>query len=37
MSETAPLLLTERRGAIAIVTLNRPQKRNALSEALWGD
>jgi hypothetical protein len=37
MSETAPLLLTERRGAIAIVTLNRPQKRNALSEALWGE
>jgi len=36
MSETEPILLTERRGAIAIVTLNRPDKRNALSEALWG-
>ena len=32
-----PTLLTERRGAIAIVTLNRPDKRNALSEALWHD
>jgi (methylthio)acryloyl-CoA hydratase len=37
MTKTAPNLLTERRGAIAIVTLNRPDKRNALSEALWGD
>ncbi len=35
MNETAPLLLTERRGSIAIVTLNRPDKRNALSEKLW--
>lgn len=35
MSGTAPLLLTERRGAIVIVTLNRPDKRNALNEALW--
>ena len=37
MSKTEPILLTERRGAIAIVTLNRPDKRNALSEALWSD
>jgi enoyl-CoA hydratase/carnithine racemase len=37
MSKTAPILLTERRGAVAIVTLNRPDKRNALSEALWGE
>ena len=37
MSEIEPNLLTERRGAIAIVTLNRPDKRNALSEALWHD
>jgi enoyl-CoA hydratase/carnithine racemase len=37
MSKTEPNLLTERRGAIAIVTLNRPDKRNALSEALWHD
>lgn len=36
MSETDPLLLIERQGPIAIVTLNRPTKRNALSEALWG-
>lgn len=35
MSQTQPVLLTERRGNIAIVTLNRPDKRNALSEALW--
>ena len=35
MSETAPLLLTERQGDIAIVTLNRPAKRNALSEEQW--
>jgi len=35
MSETAPPLLTERRGDVAIVTLNRPAKRNALSEELW--
>ena len=31
MSETEPLLLIERQGPIAIVTLNRPQRRNALS------
>ena len=37
MSKTEPNLLIERRGAIAIVTLNRPDKRNALSEALWHD
>jgi len=35
MSESASLLLTERRGAIAIVTINRPAKRNALNEGLW--
>ena len=35
MSDTEPVLLTERRDKIAVVTLNRPQKRNALSEALW--
>jgi len=29
------VLKFERRGKIAIVTLNRPAKRNALSEALW--
>ncbi len=37
MSETEPLLLIERQGPIAIVTLNRPAKRNALSEKLWGE
>jgi (methylthio)acryloyl-CoA hydratase len=35
MSETAPLLLTERHDAVAIVTINRPAKRNALSEEMW--
>lgn len=35
MSETGPVLLKERRGKIAIVTLNRPDKRNALSDELW--
>jgi enoyl-CoA hydratase/carnithine racemase len=35
MTDPQQLLLTERRGNIAIVTLNRPDKRNALSEALW--
>ena len=35
MSKSEPVLLTERRGAVAVVTLNRPEKRNALSEALW--
>ena len=35
MTDAEPVLLAERRGAIAIVTLNRPDKRNALSEALW--
>jgi (methylthio)acryloyl-CoA hydratase len=35
MSETAPLLLIERQGAIAIVTINRAAKRNALSEEMW--
>ena len=37
MSPTEPILLTERQGNIAIVTLNRPAKRNALSEALWAE
>jgi enoyl-CoA hydratase/carnithine racemase len=37
MSETEPLLLIERQGPIAIVTLNRPDKRNALSEKLWAE
>ena len=37
MSEPEPLLLIERQGPIAIVTLNRPDKRNALSEKLWGE
>jgi enoyl-CoA hydratase/carnithine racemase len=32
--ETAPVLLRERDGAVAILTLNRPQARNSLSEAL---
>ena len=35
MSETAPLLLIERQGAIAIVKINRPDKRNALNEKMW--
>ena len=37
MSKSEPALLTERQGNIAIVTLNRPSKRNALSEVLWGE
>jgi enoyl-CoA hydratase/carnithine racemase len=35
MGKPEPVLLTERRGNIAIVTLNRPAKANALSEELW--
>ncbi|MBV1698767.1 MAG: crotonase/enoyl-CoA hydratase family protein [Hyphomicrobiales bacterium] len=35
MGKTAPPLLIERQGAIAIVTINRPEKRNALNEDLW--
>lgn len=31
------LVLLERRGAIALLTLNRPDKRNALNLALWGE
>lgn len=31
MAGDANLVLTERRGAVALITLNRPQKRNALS------
>ena len=30
----APVLLREREGALAILTLNRPAARNSLSEAL---
>lgn len=37
MSDTEKLLLVERQGPIAVVTLNRPDKRNALSEKLWGE
>ncbi len=37
MSETEKLLLIERQGPIAIVTINRPDKRNALNEKLWGE
>jgi enoyl-CoA hydratase/carnithine racemase len=35
MATADEILQVERRGKIAIVTLNRPAKRNALSEALW--
>jgi enoyl-CoA hydratase/carnithine racemase len=35
-SATAPVLLRERDGSVAILTLNRPQARNSLSEALLG-
>lgn len=35
MTDTDEFLLSERRGKIAVVTLNRPDKRNALTEALW--
>ena len=34
---SAPLVLLEREGAIARLTLNRPDKRNALNIALWGE
>jgi (methylthio)acryloyl-CoA hydratase len=37
MNNTDPHLLVERQGPIAIVTLNRPDKRNALNEALWAE
>ena len=37
MSEDRQTLVIERREQIAIVTLNRPDKRNALNEALWAD
>jgi enoyl-CoA hydratase/carnithine racemase len=33
-TESAPVLLQERDGSIAILTLNRPEARNSLSEAL---
>jgi methylglutaconyl-CoA hydratase len=35
-SAAAPVLLVERRGAVAWFTLNRPERRNALDEALVG-
>jgi enoyl-CoA hydratase/carnithine racemase len=35
MTDTDEILTIERREKIAIVTLNRPAKRNALSEELW--
>ncbi|MFA6266447.1 MAG: enoyl-CoA hydratase [Pseudolabrys sp.] len=34
IDQPAPVLLSERAGSIAILTLNRPQARNSLSEAL---
>jgi enoyl-CoA hydratase/carnithine racemase len=37
ISNAAPVLLREREGAIAILTLNRPAARNSLSEALLGE
>ncbi len=33
-ADTAPVLLRERDGSIAVLTLNRPAARNSLSEAL---
>jgi len=35
MNKPDSVLLTERRDKIAIVTINRPAKRNALSDELW--
>ena len=35
MNDSETVLLSERRGSIAVLTLNRPAKRNALSERLW--
>jgi enoyl-CoA hydratase/carnithine racemase len=37
MAASEELLTVERRDKIAVVTLNRPAKRNALNEALWRD
>ncbi len=36
-TDEAEILLREDRGAIAILTLNRPQVRNALSEAMLAE
>ena len=35
MSTTPQLVLYERRDRVAVITLNRPEKRNALSRAMW--
>ncbi len=37
MSGTAALVLEERRGAVALLTLNQPERRNALSPAMKGE
>ena len=37
MNEVAARILVQRDGAIATVVLNRPQKLNALTRAMWGD
>ncbi len=36
MNQTAPILLTERNGRHVILTLNRPEKHNAMTLELWG-
>src|SRR5919206_3816951 len=35
MTDEADLVLYEVRDKVALITLNRPEKRNALSRALW--
>ncbi len=35
MADDAELVLYELRDAVAVITLNRPEKRNALSRAVW--
>lgn len=37
MSELTPLVLSERSGAVLTITLNRPQKKNALTGAMYTD